>query len=339
MTQQPISHHYLPQFYLKEFNFEFNQKRKIYRLYTYDKLFQQTVTPKTTKEICCEKHRNTVEIDGQKDFFIEKLYSDLERIMADFFRETNAIIKCNATKKIKYFLFKKEKPKSYIMSLTKVMEIPFFYKLFNYFVSVFYWRLTIHDEHFKLNSNESYISRSIKNLVRKTEHIDSELSPVGDVIREAQNNIPLMSMLGDDDNSMKIYKNLIFPLRGVLTDKNSQFNLYQIHTPSLNIVGSDAPFICRNRSVGLDEQFIFTWSPNLVFLNTRKCEKITILNIKAWIFKLSIINYLQAKRYVFCNDKETLENVIKYSNMRYGNQHADEIKNELWALLKDRGCD
>lgn len=334
MTQQPISHHYLPQFYLKEFKFEFNPKKKIYRLYTYDKLFQQTVTPKTTKEICCEKHRNTVEIDNQKDFFIEKLYSDLEKIMADFFREINTTLKGDVTRKIKYFSFRKEKPKPYIRSLAKIMDIPFFYKLFSYFISVFYWRLTIHDEHFKLNSNESYISRSIKSLVRKSEHIDNELSPVGDVIREVQNNIPLMFILSDDDNIMKIYKNLIFPLKGVLASKNNQFNLYQIHTPNFNIVGSDVPFISCNRSIGLDKQFVFTWSPKLVFLNTQKREQLFIRDIKSWAFKLSVINYLQAKRYVFCNDKETLENVIKYSNMRYGNQSINEIKNELWVLLK-----
>ncbi|MCS0123807.1 DUF4238 domain-containing protein, partial [Vibrio alginolyticus] len=66
MSKEPVSHHYLPQFYLKSFAFEFSKKKKLYRVYSYDKEFQRVVIPKTTKEICCEKHRNTLDMLGEK---------------------------------------------------------------------------------------------------------------------------------------------------------------------------------------------------------------------------------------------------------------------------------
>ena len=46
MSKEPVSHHYLPQFYLKSFAFEFSKKKKLYRVYSYDKEFQRVVISK-----------------------------------------------------------------------------------------------------------------------------------------------------------------------------------------------------------------------------------------------------------------------------------------------------
>lgn len=338
MSKEPVSHHYLPQFYLKSFAFEFTKKKKLYRVYSYDKEFHRVVIPKTTKEICCERHRNTLDMLGEKDFFIEKSFSELESIMSEFFKVTTSY--CNKLEEIKKRKLKirdkdKLKETRYLCNLDKLMDEPYYFRLFNYFISVFYWRLTIHDGYFELNTTESYLSESISSFLQKSnqsEIIDFNLVP--EFLNEIKDDIYLPFAFGEEKNLMKVYKSLIFPLSGVYINKKKYHKLCQVYLPEQIIVSSDAPFITSGRGVSLEQEFIFTWSPNLAYINFNYQAQLKITNVVDWAFKLSVLNYLQAKRFVFCNDKPTLENVINYANLRYGNQGLSDLKKELWALME-----
>jgi hypothetical protein len=329
MSKEPISHHYLPQFYLKAFNFEYSKKKKIYRVFSYDKEFQRVVTPKSTKEICCEKHRNTLQVDNVKDFFIEKSLSELETQIANLFR----MIGHSQKDLLAWDAIKFTRKKS-LISLEPIMEIPYASRLFNYFISVFYWRLTIHDEYFELNTTKTFLSKSIGKLLDKSNNfVQDELNIVPDFLCDIKSEISLPFILGEEDSFMKVYKNLIYPLYGIYIDKSAKYKLYRLYVPDQSIVSSDVPFITMNQQIGLDQTFIFTWSPNLVYINVSTQNNIKINDINKWLFKLSVLNYLQAKRYVFCNERTTLENVIYYSNMRSGSQCIEQVKSELWALI------
>ncbi|WP_114733376.1 DUF4238 domain-containing protein [Vibrio cholerae] len=337
MSKEPVSHHYLPQFYLKSFAFEFSKKKKLYRVYSYDKEHQHVVIPKATKEICCEKHRNTLDMLGGKDFFIEKSFSELESIMSQFFKVTTDYCKkLEEMKKRKLKVWDKEKFKDtrYLHNLAKLMDEPYYFRLFNYFITVFYWRLTIHDEYFKLNTTESYLSKSINSLLLKSNQIEIiDFNSFSRLLNEIKYEIYLPFAFGEEENLMKVYKNLILPMSAVYVNRKENYNLCQVYLPEEIIVGSDSPFITNGRGVSLEQEFIFTWSPNLTYVNLNHQTKLKIANVIDWAFKLSMLNYLQAKRFVFCNDKLTLQNVINYANMRYGNQGVSDLNKELWALV------
>ncbi|MCS0181782.1 DUF4238 domain-containing protein [Vibrio alginolyticus] len=338
MSKEPVSHHYLPQFYLKSFAFEFSKKKKLYRVYSYDKEFQRVVIPKTTKEICCEKHRNTLDMLGEKDFFIEKSFSELESIMSEFFKVTTGyckeLEKINK-RKLEVWDSDKFRETRYLRSLNKLMDEPYYFRLFNYFITVFYWRLTIHDEYFELNTTENYLPESINSLLQKSNQIEIiDFNSFPELLNEIKYDLYLPFAFGEQKNVMKVYKNLIFPMSGVYINQKEHFKLCQVYLPEQRIVSSDAPFITNDRGVSLEQEFIFTWSPNLAYINVNNQAKLKITNVIDWAFKLSVLNYLQAKRFVFSNDKLTLENVINYANMRYGNQGVSDLKKELLALVQ-----
>lgn len=336
MSKEPISHHYLPQFYLKGFKNVEVSKKNVSRLYSFDKEYVLKVIPKTTKEICCENHRNTIYIDDVNDFFIEKSFSELENIMSEFFKATADF--CNLIEKEKrnklyYWNRNKYFTPSWSNSLSKIMEEPYYSRLFSYFISVFYWRLTVHDNYFSLNTNQKFLSSSIGSLLSKaSKNPFHELDSLPDFLHEVKNNVEIPFFLGEEKNVMKVYRNLIFPMAEIYTKYNNNFSIYRYRLVGDVFVGSDSPFITINGSPSLSNDFIFTWSSNVVFINI--CStKINMPNSREWAFKVSVLNYLQAKRYAFCSDKKMLENVIRYSNMRYTKSSIDEINSELWRLI------
>lgn len=77
----PINHHYVSKFYLDQF--AFTKKKRECKLFCFDKEHEKKVVPKSTKKICSEKHRNTIEIFGEKDFFVETSLGELEGILSD----------------------------------------------------------------------------------------------------------------------------------------------------------------------------------------------------------------------------------------------------------------
>ncbi|EJC6921570.1 DUF4238 domain-containing protein [Vibrio parahaemolyticus] len=336
MSKEPISHHYLPQFYLKGFGCKDISKKSISRLYTYDKVHFSKVVPKTTKEICCEKHRNTICIDNVNDYFIEKSFSELEGIMSEFFKVTKQYCsqleeekkaKRNCWDRRKYFVLSHNK------SLSGLMNESYYDRLFNYFISVFYWRLTIHDDYFELNTTPRFLSSSIENIFNLSQ-TDSilKLDFFPNFLSEMKDDIDIPFMFDEQRELMKLYKNLIHPMSSLYSIRNRKYKLYMYNLAAYTLVGSDSPFIVDSGSPALSRRFIFTWSSKVAFINVKTTKK-TMKNLNDWVFKISILNYLQAKRYVFCSDKKFLENVIMYSNMRYGKSNIEEIKNDLWALV------
>ncbi|EPW6433293.1 DUF4238 domain-containing protein [Vibrio parahaemolyticus] len=77
----PINHHYVSKFYLDQFSFI--KKKRECKLFCFDKEHEKKVVPKSTKKICSEKHRNTIEILGEKEFFVETSLGELEGILSD----------------------------------------------------------------------------------------------------------------------------------------------------------------------------------------------------------------------------------------------------------------
>lgn len=51
-NQQPISHHYIPQFYLRQFS---NKRGKDYSIYTFGKILKK-IFPTNIKNVCCEDY-------------------------------------------------------------------------------------------------------------------------------------------------------------------------------------------------------------------------------------------------------------------------------------------
>lgn len=336
LSNEPKEHHYLPQFYLRSFHFSFKKKNKLYKLYSYDKMYEPKVTAKTTKEICFEKHRNTIEMDGHRDFFIEKSFSELEGVMSNGFRliqDYSAEYLKLHRKNVYVFDRYKYLNTSRIIPLDSLLDEPYFYRLINYFFYVFYWRLTQHDDYFTLSTTESFLSRSIGKLFHRSQN-DQDFGMLETFLPELHEHMKTSFLIGEQNNFMKLYKSLIYPLSGIFQKRAKSHSFYKFHIGSDNLVSSDAPFVTNELGANLSNFFIFTWSPNTVFVNIPKSNKKTIVELIDWSFKLSMLNYLQAKRYVFGKDKQTLENVIYYANMRYGLNGVNELKAELFALLK-----
>ena len=335
MSKDPVSHHYLPQFYLKFFSFDYIKRKKIYRLYSYDKEYQPVVTPKTTKEICCEKHRNTLDTFGERDFFIEKTFSELEGIMAEFFRVTTNF--CNEKQRLNNPAWLRDIhiKKSKLTPLDELKEEPYYCRVLNYFIHVFYWRLTKNDLYFELNTTKKIVSKSIDEIIERSQTLDFEdLSIIPSFLNEVKAEIELPFLFGEEENFIKIYKNLIYPIQGVFFKNQNNFKLYQANIVNQFIVGSDMPFVTDQQGIGLDKPFLFTWSPNIVYINTCIQSRLKISNVREWVFKLSVLNYLQAKRFVFSKDSSTLKNVIHYTNMRYNPHDVEIVKQELYSLMK-----
>ncbi|PSW18671.1 hypothetical protein C9I94_24400 [Photobacterium swingsii] len=135
----PINHHYLPKFYINKFGFQ--KKKRKYKVYSFDKLFNKNIIPMDTGNICCEKHRNTLELDGEKSYWVEYSLSELEGIFSklilaveNFFLvkrfESIRLLRACCYDKIAlnehlFFFMEKKLPKSYF---TRVMEYrPFIY--------------------------------------------------------------------------------------------------------------------------------------------------------------------------------------------------------------------
>lgn len=334
MSNEPINHHYLPQFYLKGFS---ELKRSSYRVYSYDKEHERKVIKKSIKNICCEKHRYTVSQDGVNDYFIEKSYSELEGIMSEVFRAKKDFVKLKLIeKKRAYKLWDRRKfikcPE--VISLDDILKIPFYGRIFNYFLSVLYWRSTVHDEYFLTKANKSFISSSIKKVFsgfssdkefsssfgfNNTEELDC-------LVESVDSNI-------SKDSIAKIHNSLIYPLHGLFKNRAKTHELSLVYIADLNVVSSDFPFFTNGSCVNLENDFLFAMSSKLIFVNVDRKKRINIEDFSDWTFKLSMLYYLQSKRYVFSNDKELLENVIKFANVRYGSTGINELKKELLSYF------
>ncbi|MDR7665318.1 DUF4238 domain-containing protein [Methanosarcina sp. Z-7115] len=70
-NQQPISHHYVPQFYLRQFS---NKRGKEYYIYTFDKVFKKTFQT-NVQNVCCEDYFNDL-IDRIPNSYYESLINE-----------------------------------------------------------------------------------------------------------------------------------------------------------------------------------------------------------------------------------------------------------------------
>lgn len=70
-NQQPISHHYVPQFYLRQFS---NKRGKEYSIYTFDKILKKVFLT-NIKKVCCEDYFNDL-IDGIPYSYYEVLNNE-----------------------------------------------------------------------------------------------------------------------------------------------------------------------------------------------------------------------------------------------------------------------
>lgn len=330
MSNEPIDHHYLPQFYLK--NFAFTIKKKNYRLYVYDKIHEKKIVPKTTKEICYEKHRNTLDIYGEKDYFIEKSFSELEGVMAEFLRltlEYEKIIHDESIKSKSILDKNKFLPYSYKINLKKLLDIRYYARIFNYIISVFYWRLTIHDDYFIKNNRRNLLSESISNLLKGNKNDLADIDYISYLLAEMRKEFVPFECLINNDATIKLYKSFIHPVKNLF--KNTQKkNLFLLRTINY-IISSDVPFYLFDDRLSLDDRFIFIWSPNIIFINN---IKIGTINTQDLCFKLSLLSYLSAKKYVFSNDKKLLHNVICYANMKYSNNDTNQLQQEILSTLR-----
>ncbi|OEE76696.1 DUF4238 domain-containing protein [Vibrio genomosp. F6] len=335
MESGPKDHHYLPQFYLKSFSFRSKKKSRLHKLYSYDKIYERRVTPKLTREICYEKHRNTLQIDGTKDLFIEKSFSELETIMAEFFRVTQEFsLEYDNEKKKKLKVWDREKFFRYptVVPLKDLLSETYYYRLMNYFLSVFYWRLTVHDEYFEVNTTKSFLSESIKNLSSASK-LDRDFG-LNELEINLEEYMEFSFVLNEEHNFMKIFKSLIYPMDSIFKLNGNAKDFYKLYIPTISLVSSDFPFVTKSNGVALDREFIFTWSPDSVFLNIDKLKASKRINLHEFGFKISVLNYLQAKRYVFCKDEKMLKNVIWFANMRYGVNGVSALKSELFGCVE-----
>ena len=86
--QESKRHHYVPQFLIKQFSNEDNL------VFVYDKVNDRIVkTPRSTKSIFFEYHRNTIKIDGQTNDLIEQLYSSIDNDIAFLLSKNITLIK------------------------------------------------------------------------------------------------------------------------------------------------------------------------------------------------------------------------------------------------------
>lgn len=292
-----FNHHYIPEFYLKGFC----RSDGTFDVYDkHDHQFKKTHTPKT---VYFEKGRNTINFRGQDTDHIEKLYSGLESGFGQFFNLIREGVSSDTLLKPEW---------AYFLKLHMAIQ---------------FWRLPHLDEF-----ADQYL---------KTRTL-AEIERFCTVTNPPMPSQVTFEFIQSDAGFRHFYRSFILPLctfdlnrpipdamKWVILDveKSNEWS---------NHLCSDAPFIFFDRPDNIMEfsgPFIFPLSNSRLLVSKPRSNEALSFD-PAMSSRISILTYLQARRYVATSNKSYLEEIIKLSRAYADTAGIMRLQRELLAYVE-----
>lgn len=290
-------HHYIPQFYLRNFC------RPDGQFEVYDKKYSQFKnSPQSPATVFFENNRNTIRRDGVKTDVIEKFYSGLETAFSQLFGILNNTIGQTVLLNVEN-----------ISILRKYLAIQF-------------WRLPILDkfaEDFIMSLTLDEIKQYCQVTTPPLNHNEVfERIQIDDRFRYYFRSfmLPLCT----------------FSLNGQLSN-NIRWVVLDVEEPNAwsNILCSDTPFIFRSpeKLLNFSGPFIFPLSNKKLLVST--CAIATNLSLDpVFSTKVAIYLFLQADRYIVATDRNYLEKIIEFSKLYEGVVGFSKLQNEVLEFIE-----
>lgn len=292
-----INHHYISQFYLKGFC------RSDGTFDVYDKQYGKfKKTPQSPATVFFEKEKNTIKFRGQLTDHIEKLYSGLESGFGQLFNLIREGVNSDT-------LLNSEGV--YLIKLHMAIQ---------------FWRLPRLDE---------FADQYIKALtLTEIEHICTVTNP-------PMPSQMIFELIQSDAGFRHYFRCFILPL--CTFDLNRpipeamKWIILDVERPNewSNHLCSDAPFIFGNPEslLQFSGSFIFPFS-NSKLLVSKPHTNTTSSFEPIMSTKISILLYLQARRYVAASNRGYLEKIIQLSESYVGMTGLMRLQNEVLAYVE-----
>ncbi|MER5024739.1 DUF4238 domain-containing protein [Providencia stuartii] len=327
--------HYLPESYLRYFMCREGKRRTA--PYAFNKKIAEknpraiNYKPLRLDKMCGENDRHTMVIDGDREVFIEKSFSELEQ---EYHRFIQLITKYYSMVRKKFIQEKYCYKHNLIYSLKKINKLnytnlnPVFFpiydvdliKIIKINIRALVTRNKSLDSELNINNYNSFDEMK-KKFIDFADTINNKL---GEVVideyskLEMEETLNLVSELEDDDD-VKLKEELIREFRKIdryllkiLGDEYFDFDSCDVYLHRINkkdlIIGSDTPFFKQklNGVVSL----IFTLTPNFVLFFVPKSNIQRITNVEKLADLICRMNVKNADEFVFSNNQKKL---IKYT--------------------------
>jgi len=292
-----FDHHYIPRLYLKGFC------RSDGTFDVYDKQYGKfRKPPQSPATVLFEKGKNTIKFRGQLTDGIEKLYSRLESGFSQYFNLARSGI--------------------YADELLNPDGI----RILKQYIAIQFWRLPRLDEF----ADQYLRTRTLTEI----EHFCTVTEPP----IPAQKTFELIQ---SDAGFRHYFRSFILPLvtfnlNRPIPDAMKWIILDTERPEWSNHLCSDAPFIFFDRPDNLIEfsgPFIFPLS-NSRLLVSKPRSNATLSFDPAMSTRISILMYLQARRYVATSNKIYLEKIMELSESYAGTTGIMRLQNEVLAYIE-----
>jgi hypothetical protein len=292
-----FNHHFIPKFYLKGFC------RSDGTFDVYDKQngkFKRP--PQTPSTVFFEKGKNTIKYRDQPTDQIEKMYSELETGFAKLFKLIREGISSNT-------LFNKDGV-----------------RLLKQYMAIQFWRLPLLDE---------YADQYIRSLSRvEVEHICTLTKPP-----MPSNNI--IELIQSDPSYRHFFRCFILPLSTFELNKSipntTKWVILDVENPTewSNNLCCDAPFIFKSPEslMQFSGPFIFPLSNSKLFVSKPHSNS-TFSFEPIMSTKISILYFLQARRYVATSNRAYLEKIIELSELYSSKAGMLQLRSEVLAFIE-----
>jgi hypothetical protein len=293
-----LNHHYIPQLYLKGFC------RKDGTFDVYDKqdgkFKNKTQTPKT---VFFEKGKNTIKLRGQPNDQIEKLYAGLEGDFAQLFNLIRGGIH------------------------PEQLFNPDGIHLLKQYIAIQFWRLPLLDEY----ADQYLTTRTLTEI----EHFCTVTNPP----IPSQNTFELIQ---SDAGFRRYFRSFFLPFctfdlnRSIPT--SMKWVILDAERPNewSNHLCCDAPFIFFSSPENLMQfsgPFIFPLSNSRLLVSKPRANA-TLSFDPAMSTRISILMYLQSKRYVATSNKSYLEKIIKLADSYAGTTEIMRLQSEVLGYIE-----
>lgn len=285
-------HHYISQFFIKGF---VNERNKLYVFDKFEGQFKQNEF--SSKQIFYEWNRNTIEVNGEKDDFIEKRYSSIEAKISP--------------------AYNKIKNQSGLVSYTAT-------DIFNLLllVSLTYWRLPINDE-----ETEKFILDSTgKDLFIKIYNKNTNEEAPDEIYDKVKRTKGFVEMY-------KLSKPIFDFMALDLNDNIDNWRIGSASTVKLHILG-DNPVVFKN-SPGkniLENELIFPLTNGITLFHS-KGKRLAQIEPEVRVM-IDIIVFLQSNRYVVGPNKDYLSAIQTKSLVYDSEAKIAWLKNEIFKVFE-----
>ncbi|EUJ11669.1 hypothetical protein Meth11DRAFT_2515 [Methylophilaceae bacterium 11] len=290
-------HHYIPQFYLRNFC------RPDGTFEVYDKKYSHFKSgPQSPATVFFAKNRNTIRRNGMKTDAIEKIYAELETTYSQLFGIVNNGVD-------QFALLNADG----ISILRKYLAIQF-------------WRLPILDEfaeHFMLSRTLDEIEQYCQVAMPPLTH--------NEVFERIKKDGGFRYFF-----RCFVLPLCTFKLDGQLPD-NIRWVILDVDKANgwSNILCSDTPFIFKNpeKLFNFSGTFIFPLS-NTKLLVSKNRSDINLSLDPIFSTKMAVYFFLQADRYIVATDRDYLEKIIEFSKLYEGAAGFSKLQNEVFEFIE-----